>query len=105
MSLSLDMIPRDGCSYAIKSAREKRGMATAGMAGKQAADWLVPTMRHPATQPLARRIQAIDQALRARRWPTGEALALALEVDPRTIRRNIRFMRLEQHADRLRPPA
>ena len=55
-------------------------------------------MRHPATQPLARRIQAIDQALRARRWPTGEALAPALEVDPRTIRRDIRFMRHEQHA-------
>jgi predicted DNA-binding transcriptional regulator YafY len=98
LSLSLDMITRDGWSNAVRSARERRRAATAGMAGKQAADWLVPTMRHPATQPLARRIQAIDQALRAGRWPTGEALALALEVDARTIRRDTRFMRLEQHA-------
>jgi hypothetical protein len=53
----------------------------------------VTTMRYPGTRPLVRRIQAIDQALRARKWPTDKTLAKDLEVDPRTIRRDLEFMR------------
>ena len=45
-----------------------------------------------------RRMQAIDQALRARKWPTDKTLAKDLEVDPRTIRRDLEFMRDEHHA-------
>ena len=55
-------------------------------------------MRYQATRPLMRRMQAIDRALRARRWPTDKSLAKELEVDPRTIRRDLEFMRDEQHA-------
>jgi hypothetical protein len=44
---------------------------------------------------LARRMQAIDWALRAGRWPTSKSLARELKVDPRTIRRDIEFMRDE----------
>jgi predicted DNA-binding transcriptional regulator YafY len=36
---------------------------------------------------------AIDQALRAKRWPTQHGLARELDVDPRTIRRDLEFMR------------
>jgi predicted DNA-binding transcriptional regulator YafY len=43
-------------------------------------------------------MQAIDQALRAQRWPTDKTLATDLEVDPRTIRRDLEFMRDEHHA-------
>jgi predicted DNA-binding transcriptional regulator YafY len=43
-------------------------------------------------------MQAIDQALRARKWPTDKTLAKDLEVDPRTIRRDLEFMRNEHHA-------
>jgi hypothetical protein len=53
------------------------------------------TMRHAGTRPLVRRMQAIDQALRARKWPTDKTLARDLEVDPRTIRRDLGFMRDE----------
>ena len=35
--------------------------------------WLA--MRHHATRPLVRRMQAIDLALRAGRWSTGKSLA------------------------------
>jgi DeoR/GlpR family transcriptional regulator of sugar metabolism len=52
-------------------------------------------MRHAGTRPLVRRMQAIDQALRARKWPTDKTLARDLEVDPRTIRRDLEFMRDE----------
>jgi predicted DNA-binding transcriptional regulator YafY len=55
-------------------------------------------MRYPGTRPLVRRMQAIDQALRARKWPTDKTLANDLEVDPRTIRRDLEFMRDEHHA-------
>jgi predicted DNA-binding transcriptional regulator YafY len=55
-------------------------------------------MRYPGTRPLVRRMQAIDQALRARKWPTDKTLAKDLEVDPRTIRRDLEFMRDEHHA-------
>jgi predicted DNA-binding transcriptional regulator YafY len=43
-------------------------------------------------------MQAIDHALRAERWPTDKTLAADLEVDPRTIRRDLEFMRDEHHA-------
>jgi hypothetical protein len=43
-------------------------------------------------------MQAIDQTLRAQKWPTGKTLATDLEVDPRTIRRDLEFMRDEHHA-------
>ena len=43
-------------------------------------------------------MQAIDQAQRARKWPTDKTLAKDLEVDPRTIRRDLEFMRDEHHA-------
>jgi predicted DNA-binding transcriptional regulator YafY len=55
-------------------------------------------MRHAGTRPLVRRNQAIDQALRARKWPTDKTLAKDLEVDPRTIRRDLEFMRDQHHA-------
>jgi hypothetical protein len=54
-------------------------------------------MRHASTRPLMRRMQTIDQALRARKWPTDETLAGDLEVDPRTIRRDLEFMRDGHH--------
>jgi proteasome accessory factor B len=41
---------------------------------------------------------AIDQELRARRWPTDRTLAKALEVNPRTIRRDLEYMRDQLHA-------
>ena len=44
-------------------------------------------MRFHATRPLVRRMQAIDQALRAGRWPTDKSLAKELKVDPRSWRR------------------
>jgi hypothetical protein len=34
-------------------------------------------------------MQAIDQALQARKWPTDKTLATDLEGDPRTIRRDL----------------
>jgi predicted DNA-binding transcriptional regulator YafY len=45
------------------------------------------------------RMMKIDLALRGRGWPNGRALAELLEVDRRTVRRDIMFMR-----DRLRAP-
>jgi predicted DNA-binding transcriptional regulator YafY len=50
-------------------------------------------MRPAGSRPLVRRMQAIDQALRARKRPTDKTLANYLEVDPRTIRRDLEFMR------------
>ena len=50
-------------------------------------------MRYPATRPPIRRLKGIDLDLRARNWPTDKTLASALEVDPRTIRRDLEFLR------------
>jgi predicted DNA-binding transcriptional regulator YafY len=58
----------------------------------------IQAMRYHGTRPLIRRMQAIDQVLRAQRWPTDKTLATDLEVDPRTIRRDLEFMRDEHHA-------
>jgi predicted DNA-binding transcriptional regulator YafY len=55
-------------------------------------------MRYHATRPLMRRMQEIDRALRAGRWPTAKSLAKELNVDPRTIRRDLEFMRDERNA-------
>jgi predicted DNA-binding transcriptional regulator YafY len=55
-------------------------------------------MRYHPTRPLMRRMQEIDRAVRAGRWPTAESLANELNVDLRTIRRDIEFMRDERNA-------
>jgi predicted DNA-binding transcriptional regulator YafY len=55
-------------------------------------------MRYPGIRPLMRRMKVIDQALRARKWSTDKTPARDLEVDPRTIRRDLEFMRDEHHA-------
>jgi predicted DNA-binding transcriptional regulator YafY len=55
-------------------------------------------MRQASRPPLAR-MMVIDQAVRAGRWPNATTLAARLEVDPRTIRRDITYMR-----DRLGAP-
>jgi predicted DNA-binding transcriptional regulator YafY len=49
-------------------------------------------MRHAGTRPLVRRMQAIDQALRARKWSNDKTLARDLEVDPRTIGRDLELI-------------
>lgn len=55
-------------------------------------------MRYHATRPPLKRIKAIDLALRAGRWPTDKSLAAELEADPRTIRRDIEYMRSQLQA-------
>ncbi len=55
-------------------------------------------MRYHATRPLMRRMQEIDLALRTKKWPTDKTLAVDLQVDPRTVRRDLEFMRYEQNA-------
>jgi hypothetical protein len=55
-------------------------------------------MRYHATRPPLRRMKVIDQALRAGRWPTDKSLAAELEADPRTIRRDLEFMRNQLQA-------
>jgi predicted DNA-binding transcriptional regulator YafY len=55
-------------------------------------------MRYHATRPPILRMKRIDQELRARNWPTDKTLALALEVDARTIRRDLEYMRDQLHA-------
>ena len=42
---------------------------------------------------------AIDQALRGQKWPTERSLAGELEVNSRTVRRDLKYMR-----DQLRAP-
>jgi predicted DNA-binding transcriptional regulator YafY len=49
-------------------------------------------MHHSARPPLAR-VMSIDQAVRAGTWPNARTLAERLEVDPRTVRRDITYMR------------
>ncbi len=50
-------------------------------------------------RPVLNRIMRIDEALRRATWPNANTLAKALEVNPRTIRRDLDFLR-----DRLRAP-
>ena len=54
---------------------------------------------YQAARPPMRRIMAIDQAMRAGEWPNATTLARRLEVNARTIRRDIQFLR-----DQLRAP-
>jgi predicted DNA-binding transcriptional regulator YafY len=54
---------------------------------------------YQAARPPMRRIMAIGQALRAGEWPNATILARHLEVNVRTIRRDIAFLR-----DQLRAP-
>ncbi|MHC5539948.1 helix-turn-helix transcriptional regulator [Singulisphaera rosea] len=48
---------------------------------------------HQATRPPLARMMAIDQALRAGTWPNASTLARQLEVNPRTIRRDLTYLR------------
>ena len=48
-------------------------------------------MRYHATRPPLKRIMAIDRELH-QKWPTDKTLAMSLEVDPRTIRRDLEYM-------------
>jgi predicted DNA-binding transcriptional regulator YafY len=52
-----------------------------------------------ASRPPLARIMAIDQSVRAGDWPNARTLARQLEVSPRTIRRDITYLR-----DQLRAP-
>jgi predicted DNA-binding transcriptional regulator YafY len=54
---------------------------------------------HLSTRPPLARIMAIDQALRAGSWPNARTLGETLEVDPKTIRRDIALLR-----ERLKAP-
>ena len=53
---------------------------------------------YQASRPLLRRIMAIDQVLRANEWPNTPALARRLEVDERTVRRDMAFLRNQLRA-------
>ena len=55
-------------------------------------------MRYHATRPPLKRIMAIDREVRAKKWPTDKTLAMSLEVDPRTIRRDLVYMREQLNA-------
>jgi len=55
-------------------------------------------MRYHATRPPQKRMMVIDQALRAKKWPTDRSLASELEVNPRTIRRDLEYLRDQCHA-------
>jgi hypothetical protein len=57
-----------------------------------------PIMGNPSRCPLAR-IAAIDRAIRGGGWPNASTLARELEVSPRTVQRDIIFLR-----DRLQAP-
>src|SRR3954451_14935753 len=48
---------------------------------------------HLSSRPPLARIMAIDQALRAGACPNARTLVLQLEVNPRTIRRDITYLR------------
>jgi predicted DNA-binding transcriptional regulator YafY len=54
---------------------------------------------YQAARPPLRRMMAIDQALRANRWPNAQTLARELEVNARTVRRDLAYLR-----DQLRAP-
>src|SRR4051812_26640496 len=53
---------------------------------------------HTSARPPLARIMAIDQALRTNSWPNARTLADQLEVAPRTIRRDITYLRDQLHA-------
>ena len=53
---------------------------------------------HIATRPPLARIMVIDQSLREDRWPNARTLAEHLEIHPRTVRRDIEYLRDQLHA-------
>jgi predicted DNA-binding transcriptional regulator YafY len=53
---------------------------------------------YQATRPPQRRIMRIDQLLRADEWPNSTNLARDLEVDVRTIRRDVAYLRNQLRA-------
>jgi predicted DNA-binding transcriptional regulator YafY len=53
---------------------------------------------HLAARPPLVRIMAIDQAIRAGEWPNARTLADRLEVNARTIRRDLALLRHQLHA-------
>jgi predicted DNA-binding transcriptional regulator YafY len=53
---------------------------------------------YQAVRPPMRRIMTIDQAVRAGEWPNAITLARRLEVNPRTIRRDLAFLRHQLRA-------
>ncbi len=53
---------------------------------------------YKAARPPLRRLMAIDQAVRARDWPNATSLARRLEVNTKTIRRDITFLRNQLRA-------
>jgi predicted DNA-binding transcriptional regulator YafY len=58
----------------------------------------VQAMRYSTARPPLKRMMVIDQALRSQTWPTGSSLAGAPEVNPRTIRRGLTYMRPQRRA-------
>ena len=50
-------------------------------------------MRYHATRPPLLRLRMIYRELRATNWPTDETLAVGRKVDPRTIRRQLKYLR------------
>jgi predicted DNA-binding transcriptional regulator YafY len=54
----------------------------------------------PMTRPPLRRIAIIDREIQAKRYPNSTTLAKRLEIHPRTIARDIEFMRDSQGAPR-----
>lgn len=53
---------------------------------------------HSAKRPLLRRLFEYDRELRAQSFPTAEQLAKALEVDVKTVRRDLAYLRNFYHA-------
>lgn len=56
--------------------------------------WLM----HQSSRPPLARIMAIDRAIRSGGWPNASNLARELEVNPRTVRRDITYLRDQLHA-------
>jgi predicted DNA-binding transcriptional regulator YafY len=53
---------------------------------------------HRSSRPPLARIMAIDRAIRSGGWPNASKLANELEVTPRTVRRDITYLRDQLHA-------
>jgi predicted DNA-binding transcriptional regulator YafY len=51
-----------------------------------------------AVRPALRRFALVDERLRSRSWPNASSLARDLEVTPRTIHRDVEFLRDQYHA-------
>jgi predicted DNA-binding transcriptional regulator YafY len=51
-----------------------------------------------SARPVLERLQVIDSAIRRHQWPNARTLARELEVTPRTIQRDIAFLRYRLRA-------